>query len=409
MSQAPFAGVKVIDLTWSGAGVFIINFLSHYGATVIRVESARQPDPIRHALTYTNAKSDDPHILELGAYFAFSHPAQKYGMTLDLKNPRALEVFKKLVAWADVVGECFPTGVIERLGLGYEELRKVKRDIIMFRSCGFGHTGPMANQPGFGMTLAAYAMMYSQAGWPERRPVPVSSYYSDQLSPLFGMLALVTALDFHRRTGKGQVVDQSQIESSLHYLSPVLLDYAVNRRNLALRGNKCAYAAPHGVYRCQGADRWVAIAVTDDREWEDFGRAINSPEWTREERFKTLLGRVKHSDELDQYVESWTLNHTAEEVTRLLQSAGVGAGVAANAQDIVEDVQLKHYHYFREVDHPYSGRLTYCHPPAMKLSEAEASIGRSTILGEHNEYVCKEVLGYSQEGYLRLVQEKVFD
>jgi benzylsuccinate CoA-transferase BbsF subunit len=408
MSQAPLAGVKVIDLTWSGAGVFIINFLSHYGATVIRVESARQPDPIRHTLTYTNAKPDDPHILEQSAYFAFSHPAQKYGMTLDLKNSRAVEVFKKLAAWTDVVGECFPTGVIERLGLGYEVLKKVKPDIIMFRSCGYGHTGPMAQQPGFGMTLAAYAMMYSLAGWPDRRPVPVSSYYSDQLSPLFGMLALMTALDFRRRTGKGQCIDQAQIESSLQYLAPLLLDYDINRRNLALTGNKCAYAAPHGVYRCQGEDRWAAIAVMTDREWEDFGRAVGSPDWSREERFKTVLGRVKHSDELDKFVESWTLNHTAEEVTRRLQAAEVGAGVAANAQDVVEDVQLKHYHYFREVDHPYMGQLTYCHPPAMKLSDAEATVGRSTVLGEHNEYICKEFLGYSQAEYLQLVREKVF-
>ena len=409
MNRKPLEGVKVIDLTWSGAGVFIINFLSHYGATVVRVESARRPDPIRYSLTYTEVKNDDPHILERSAVFAFSHPAKKYGMTLDLKNPRALEVFRKLVAWADVVGEAFPTGVMERLGIGYEELKKIKPDIIMMRSCGFGHTGRMAGQPAFGMTLSAYIMGYSLAGWPDRSPVPVSSYYSDQLSPLFGMLALVTALDYRRRTGRGQCIDQSQVESSLNYMTPIILDYTVNRRELTLTGNKCKYAAPHGIYRCQGDDRWVAIAVFTDEEWKKFCEAIGNPEWSEDSRFATIIGRVKHSDELDKKVEAWTVNCNAEHVMQTLQRVGISAGVVANSQDIAEDVQLKHYNYFHELDHPYMGKINYCHAPAMKLSGADSDVGRATILGEHNEYICQEILGYSHDDYLNLIRDKVFE
>lgn len=409
MNQMPFAGIKVIDMTWSGAGVFIINLLSHYGATIVRVESARQPDPIRRSLTFTDVKSDAPHILERSATFAFSHPARKYGITLDLKNPAAVGVFKRLVAWADVVGECFPTGVIERLGLGYEELKKIKPEIIMLRSCGYGHSGPMAKQPGFGMTLAASAMMYSLAGWPDRRPVPVSSYYSDQLSPLFGMLALVSALDYRRRTGIGQCLDQSQVESSLNYLTPMILDYEINRREWPLTGNKCTYAAPHGIYRCQGQDRWVAIAVYTDQEWNSLCRVLGDPEWARETRFRTVMERVKNSDELDRYIGAWTISHTAEQIMEEMQAAGVGAGIVANAQDIVEDIQLKHYRFFREVDHPYIGRLTYCHPPAMKLSEVDAEVGRSTVLGEHNQFVCEEILGLAHDDYLKLMENKVFE
>jgi len=409
MSQMPFAGIKVIDLTWSGAGVFIINLLSHYGATIVRVENVRQPDPIRRALTFTDVKADADHILERSATFAFSHPAKKYGMTLDLKNPAGVGVFKKLVAWADVVGECFPTGVIERWGLGYEELRKVKPDIIMLRSCGYGHTGPMAKQAGFGMTLAASAMMYSLAGWPDRRPVPVSSYYSDQLSPLFGMLALVAALDYRRRTGKGQCLDQSQVESSLNYLSPMILDYEVNRREWPLTGNRCTYAAPHGIYRCQGFDRWVAIAVYTDREWKGFCRLLGDPAWTRETRFETIMGRVKNSDELDKKVEDWTGQHTVEEIMGKMQAGGVGAGIVSNARDVVEDPQLAHYRFFREVDHPYIGKLTYCHPPAIKLSESDAEVGRAVVLGEHNQYVCEEILGLSHDDYLKLKGAQAFD
>jgi len=273
------------------------------------------------------------------------------------------------VAWADVVGECFPTGVIERWGLGYEELRKVKQDIIMLRSCGYGHSGPMAKQAGFGMTLAASAMMYSLAGWPDRRPVPVSSYYSDKLSPLFGMLALVAALDYRRRTGKGQCLDQSQVESSLNYLSPMILDYEVNRREWPLTGNRCAYAAPHGIYRCQGFDRWVAIAVYTDLEWKGFCRLLGDPAWTRKPDSKPLW-EGQEQRRAGQKGEDWTGQHTVEEIMGKMQAGGVGAGIVSNARDVVEDPQLAHYRFFREVDHPYIGKLTYCHPPAIKLSES---------------------------------------
>ena len=409
MGKAPFEGVNVIDLCWSGVGASVMNLLSQYGATVIRVESARQPDPIRRVLTYTNHTPDEPHALEYSAYFAFTHPAKKYGMTLDLKNPGAKELFKKLVAWADVVGESFPTGVMERLGLGYEELKKVKPDIIMFRSCGYGHTGPWAKQAGFGMILSAVSMMYSLGGWPDRRPVPLSSYYSDQLSPLCGMLAMVAALDYRRRTGKGQCLDQSQVESNLNYLAPLMLDYTVNQRELALTGNKCAYAAPHGVYRCQGDDRWVAIAVFTDDEWNSFCQVLGHPAWTKDSRFLTITGRIKHSDELDRLVEAWTIKHKAEEVMAMMQAAGVGAGVVANARDLVEDIQLNHYEYFREVDHPYIGKANYYHPPAFKLSGARAEVGRPPLLGEHNQYICREILGLSDEDMARLKRDGVFD
>jgi benzylsuccinate CoA-transferase BbsF subunit len=341
--------------------------------------------------------------------FAFSHAAKKYSLTLDLKNPAGLAVFKRLIAWADVLGECFPTGVMERFGLSYEEVKKVRPDIIMVRSCGYGHTGPMAGQAGFGMTLAAYAVMYGLAGWPDRDPVPVSSYYSDQLSPLPCILAMVAALDYRRRTGKGQCIDQSQIESSLNYLAPLVLDYVANGRSLALTGNKSPVAAPHGVYPCLGDDRWVAIEAFTEEEWHSFCRVTGAPAWTKDPRFTTLTNRLENSDALDELVAAWTINHSPEEVMQKLQAAGVGAGVVSNAKDIVEDPQLAHYNYFREVDHPFIGKVKFAHPPAFKLSDVDADVGRSTILGEHNEYVCKDILGYSEPEYQSLIQQKVFD
>ena len=409
MQNLPFSGLKVIDMTWSGAGAFVTNLLPHYGAMTVRIESARQPDPIRRVYTYTDATRDSPNPLERSATFAFTHSAPKYGVTLDMKNPASKPVMEKLVAWADVLAESFPTGVMERFGWGYEEVKRINPGIIMLRSCGYGHTGPMAHQAGFGMTLAAYSMMYSVAGWPDRPSVPVSSYYSDQLAPFLSMLGLVAAIDHRRRTGQGQCIDQSQIESTLNYLGPVVLDYSANKRELALTGNQCSYAAPHGVYRCQGDDRWVAIAVFKDAEWQAFCRVSGRQDWAQDDRFATVNGRLRNREELDRLVESWTVNHTPKQVQGLLQDAGVAAGVVADARDIVEDPQLNHYNFFREVDHPYMGKITYAHPPAIRLSQSDSLVGRPTILGEHNEYICRDVLGYSQEEYQQLVQQKIFE
>jgi crotonobetainyl-CoA:carnitine CoA-transferase CaiB-like acyl-CoA transferase len=167
--------------------------------------------------------------------------------------------------------------------------------------------------------------------------------------------------------------------------------------------------APHGIYHCKGEERWIAIAVTNDAEWQSFCQVTGNPAWAQDPKFATLDQRVKHSDELDKLVESWTLNYSPEYIMATLQAVGVGAGVVSNSQDIVEDVQLKHYNFFREVDHPFMGKITYAHAPAMKLSEANSSVGRSTILGESNEHVCREILGYSQNEYEQLIKEKVFE
>ena len=171
MKKRPFEGIKAVDFTFSGAGPFIINFLAYYGATVIRVESTSRPDPVRHAHGYS--KEENPG-LERGPIFAVTHPVKKLDLGLNLKHPKALDVFKKLVVWADVILENFTTGVIERMGLGYDELKKIKPNIILHRSNGYGHSGPMAGQPGFGMTVTAITGFHGITGWPDQPRVPLS-------------------------------------------------------------------------------------------------------------------------------------------------------------------------------------------------------------------------------------------
>jgi len=410
VTPKPFEGVKLIQLCWAGVGVYTCNYLSHYGATTVRVETATRPDPVRLFAPYApTAKPGEPLGLERSAFFSITHTAPEYGIALNFKQPEAIEVFKKLVAWADVVAEGFPTGVMDKLGLDYEGLRKVNPEIIMFRTCGYGHTGPMADQPGFGSILTAVTMMDTMVGYPDRPPVPPSTYYTDQLSPMYASLAIMAALDYRKRTGKGQYIDHAQIEAGLNYMTPLILDYQANGRELALRGNKCDYAAPHGIYRCKGDDRWVAIAVMTDDEWQSFVRVIGSPAWAKDKKYATAAGRVKASDTLDKKVEAWTVNYPPEAIEVMLQKAGVGAGVVADAKDIDEDAQMNYYNFYRELDHPCMGQLRYYHPAPIKLSDAPAAVNRPLLLGEHTDYICKEILGMAQEEIDSLRAKGVFE
>jgi crotonobetainyl-CoA:carnitine CoA-transferase CaiB-like acyl-CoA transferase len=409
-AKKPFEGVKLVQLCWAGVGVYTCNYLSHYGATTIRVETSTRPDPVRLFAPFapTN-KPGEPVGLERSAFYSITHTAPEMGISLNFKTAEGIEIFKKLVAWADVVAEGFPAGVMDKLGLDYEGLKKINPQIIMFRTCGYGHTGPMADQPGFGSILTAVTMMDNIVGWPDRAPVSPSTYYTDQLVPTFASMSIMAALDYRRRTGKGQYIDHSQIETGLNCMTPLILDYQLNNREFKTKGNKSDHAAPHGIYRCQGDDRWVAIAVTNDEEWDAFVKAIGSPKWSQAKKYSTSTNRLQYGDELDNLVESWTMNYPPEAVEEILQSVGVGAGTVANAQDIDEDPQMNYYNFYREIEHPYVGRLRYYHPAPIKLSAVETAVGRPVLVGEHTDYICTKILGMSQGEVAGLRKKGVFE
>jgi crotonobetainyl-CoA:carnitine CoA-transferase CaiB-like acyl-CoA transferase len=358
--------------------------------------------------TSTPYKDGKPGLDRSGYFNHFN--ANIFSLALNMDHPQALGVTKRLVAEADVVMENFTPGVMERWGLGYEELKKVKPDIIMLRQSGFGFWGPYAQQPAFGMILAAMAGLPNFIGWSDRGPLPVGvPAYTDCISPRFASAALIAALDYRNKTGKGQLLDISQFETALYFIMPAILDYAVNGREPSRIGNSCPYAVPHGVYPCKGDDRWCTIAVLNDEQWANLCQVTGKTEYIDDSRFNTFLNRKKHEDEINRFISEWTINFTPEEVMAQMQSAGVPAGVVKNAADIYHDPQLRQRSLFWPLEHPDMGLFSHL-GQSFELSKTPAQASMpSPRLGEHTEYVCTKILGMTDEKFVELVNTGVFE
>ena len=400
----PLDGLKVLDLTNTVLGPTTTRYLSDHGATVIKVETMTRPETTRIASPFAGGEPD----VNQSGYFA-THNAGKLSVTLNMKTPGSESIMKRLIRWSDLLIESFAPGVMARWGLSYHDVKKLNPSIIMASTCLEGQTGPYSAHRGYGQSVSAMAGWFETTGWPDGEPIGPYSAYSDFIDWGYLLTSILTALDYRRRTGEGQYIDQSQLESALHFLAPAILDYECNHRVAMRMGNRDPYAAPHGAYRCSGEDRWCVIAVTTEEEWNAFCRIIGKPAWTAKDRFRTLSGRKEHEDELDRHVEAWTKTHRAEEVMEKLQTGGVPAGVVQNAEDLFQDPQLKHRGHFAPLDHPEMGRYQIA-TSAFHLSRcANTPRSPAPLMGQHNEQVLKDFLGMDDDEVADLIEQGVLE
>lgn len=386
--QQPLRHVRVLDLSWYATGPIGTKYLADHGADVIKVESTLRPDGLRQAPPWHGTYDD----LNTSQFFA-SYNTSKRSITLNLSTPEGRQLVKRLVQeWADVVVESFTPGTMAKWGLDYGELRQLKPNLIMLSTCMQGQTGPHANYAGFGNMLASLCGFYHVTGYPDSGPMPVYGAYTDFVACRFVGVAILAALIYRRRSGEGQYIDLSQYEASLHFLAPTLLDYVANGQLAERRGNQHAAAAPHGVYRCKGDDRWCAIAVTTEAEWQAFCAVLGHPAWTRRRRFATLAARLKHINALDQRVEAWTRTLPSLTVMTLLQEAGVPAGVVQNGADIYRDPQLHHRGFFVDLEHARMGWVLYEGHQFHLSSNPGALWSAAPLLGEHTNTVLRDTL-----------------
>jgi benzylsuccinate CoA-transferase BbsF subunit len=403
MAGNALTGVKVADFTWSVAGPLTVKFLADHGAEVIHIESSTRPELLRVLPPFRDRKPG----INRSAYNACLNN-NKYGLSLDMNHPRAKEVLQRLIHWADVVTENFSPGVMAKWGLSYEDLVKIKPEMIMFSTSQMGQTGPRAKVAAYGTQLVSLAGFTYLTGWADRDPTGPYGPYTDTTLPHIGVAAIMTALIHRCRTGKGTYIEISQFETALNFISPVLLDYAINHRVVTRNGNRCPDSVPHGVYRCRGEDRWCAIAIFSDEEWGRLCQVMGRPELATVPRFGSLQLRRENEDEIDRLISEWTAERSAEEVMRVLQNAGIAAGVAQTGQDLLEnDPQLAHRRFFRKLKHKEIGKHYYEAPP-FRLSKTPCELTTpGPRMGEHNEYVCKKILGFSDKEYNDLMTDGV--
>lgn len=404
MAKGALEGLKVLEFAYIAVTPLTVKTLAVNGAEVIRVESTKRLDPMRNSGPFIDGISSPEHSAEIANVHS-----NKYGITLNLNNPEGIKIAKRLVQWADVVADGFTTGALDKLGLGYEELKKINPEIIMFSCNTFGQTGPLASLPGTGIQLTGMTGFIEASGWPDRGPIALG-YYTDSIVPSFCLITVLAALDYRRRTGRGQHIDLSQFEIGLYYNAVSIMDYTVNGRIAQRHGNRSPRAAPHGVFRCQGEDKWCAIAVFNDEEWNNFCRVIGNPVWSTDPQYSTLMGRKKNEDELEKMIEQWTVNYSAREVMSMMQAGGVAAGAVQNGEEVFNDPQIKYLKYFRDVFYSGIGRSfpTPLGSPGLSKTPAEIRMSRP-MLGEHNEYVYTQILKIPDADFVRFLAEGVFE
>jgi crotonobetainyl-CoA:carnitine CoA-transferase CaiB-like acyl-CoA transferase len=398
--KLPLEGIKVADFSQAGVAPIGTKMLADYGATVIKLETHTRPDILRTVSPFKGQLTID------GSAFFANWNTGKYSISINLRKPQGKNVALKLIAWADIVVENFAPGAMERLGLDYESVKEIKPDIIYWAICQLGHTGPWAKYRGYGHQSAALAGVWHLSGWPDRKPSPPFGAYTDETAPYIAVTYILASLAYRRRTGKGIYLDQSMAESMLKLFAPLFMDYWVNGTIACRDGNRLSSAAPHGVYQCKGEERWVSIAVFNDDEWSSFCSAIDKPQWIKEKKYKTLLERKKNENELNKCIEEYTIENKAEEIEKRLQAENVCAHVVQAAPDLFNDPQLNHRQHFVYIDHPVIGKHA-CDAPSGRLSKTPYKLRSAPMIGQHNEYVLKDVLGLSDDEIMEMLIEGV--
>ncbi len=388
----PFDGVTVADFAWVGVGPISAKYLADHGARVIRIESEQRPDVLRGNGPFKDAEPG----LDRSQFFG-DFNTSKQSLTLDMKKPEAIELAKQVIERADVMIESFAPGAIARMGLGYDDVKTLNPGLIMISTCLMGQTGPAAQMAGYGYHAGAMAGFYDVTGWPDQAPVGPWVAYTDTIAPRFVSILLAAALDRRRRTGEGCYLDVAQIETALHFLAPEFLDLQVSGYETSRNGNRSRYHAPQGCYPCQGNDRWCAIAVATDDQWQQLCKAMQRRDLADDTALNTDAGRLDAHDRIDAVIGEWTQTQDAVEVMHTLQELGVPAGVVQRSSDLLEDPQYRHRGFYRYLDHPVMGHIPYAGHQFRIAGYDNGPRGPAPTLGQHSFEILSELLGLGDE------------
>jgi benzylsuccinate CoA-transferase BbsF subunit len=398
-------GIRFADFTWAGAGPFSTKLFSDFGAEVLKIEGIARPDPVRVGGPF----KDGVFGINRSGYFASRNTGKK-SVAVNMKNPESRETLYEIVRASDVVSNNFGPGAMERLGLGYDDLVRIKPDIIYLSMPMYGEKGPLAGLTGVGMTISAVTGLMAQTGYEGEGPLGPGTHFPDHAAnPYHAAFAIMAALRHRRATGRGLKIDLSQVESTINCMGLAVVEHSVTGQERPRLGNRSPYHAPHGIFPCAGEDAWCAVTVTADAQWPVLCDLIGAADLAADASLATAAGRVAAVDRVEAAVSAWTRTLPAEAVMAACQSRGIPAGVVSTSRRLMEDdPQLRHRGYWQTVDHPEIGPSRFTAPPFI-VDHERIELKRPPLIGEHTDAVLGGLLGYSAERIASLRAEGVLE
>ncbi len=386
-------GVRFADFTWAGAGPFSTKLFSDFGADVVKIESRSRPDPVRVGGPFKDGRFG----IDRSGYFA-SRNTRKKSLCMNMKNERSREILFDLIRKSDVVSNNFGPGAMERLGLGYEDVKAIKPDVIYLSMPMYGEDGPFANLVGVGMTISAVTGLMWQTGYAGEAPLGPGTHFPDHAAnPYHAAFAVMAALRHRRATGRGLKIDLAQVESTINCMGLPFLEYATTGVERPRVGNRSPHHAPHGIFRCAGDDEWCAVAVMDDAQWPAFCAVIGASALAEDRSLDTAAGRLAAVDRIEKELSAWTMGRSAADVMGAMQARGVPAGVVATSRRLMErDERLAARGFWQTLDHPEIGPSRFTSPPYV-LDGERVELLRPPLIGEHTESVLTGILGYGPD------------
>ena len=401
--ELPFSGIKVADFSWIGVGPITSKCLADHGATVVRVESAQRLDGLR----VQPPMKDGVFGLNRSNFYG-SFNTSKLGLALDLKTAPGRSVAQRLAAWADVVIDSFTPGVMQRLGLGPEEVQAINPAAITLNTSLLGPGGPFSAMAGYGYHAAALAGFYGVVGWPDLAPDGPWLAYTDTIGPRLITPMLLAALEQRRLTGRGMHLEAAQLELALQFQLPELVAYQVQGEVPTRAGNRRPEVAPQGVYPCRGDNEWCALTVPDDGAWQRLVALLGHPAWATDE-LATLEGRQRFHDLIDEELARWSVGFEASELERVLCALDVPAGALLRSRDLLADPQLVHRRFYAYREHREVGVIPYAGHQYRIAGYDHGPRWAAPCLGEHTYEVLTTLLGMTDEEVAEVAAEGALD
>jgi crotonobetainyl-CoA:carnitine CoA-transferase CaiB-like acyl-CoA transferase len=400
-------GIRIIDLTMVFAGPVCSKIFAEMGAEVIKIESIARTDTFTRANVYPDNVPGEDNWNQGSSFHTLN--AGKYGISLNLGDERGKEIFKQLVKISDVVVENYSPRVMDNWGLGYEALQKIKPDIIMVSMSGLGHYGPLRDSYMYVPGMEGMSGLTHVTGQPDEAPLLTGHAYGDWVTGVNAAAGLITALFYHKKTGKGQYVDLSGREAVACHVGEVIMEYTLNKRDPMRNGNRDAVMAPHQCFRCKGEDTWVNIAIENDAQWHSLCRAAGHPDWMADVRFADAESRKQNEKVLDETIEGWTNQLDQSEIMHSLQKAGVPCGSVLDMKGINLDPHLHSRKYFYVIDHGQgTGKRPIGSQMPAKFKGPKAFVPkRAPRFAEDDKYVFGTLLKMSEEEMASLARDKI--